>query len=513
MTKGSKVVITNMRQDGNKLTVSENQLRFNREYAIKCEAVGAKARGEATHRFKTVEKASDIKLLVEPDTIGVAETTMFTLTATKQANEDLHCKFFLEVPGSKDIRLDDESRPAVYNKQSEVVETTLKKSVDKPGSQTVKVMAFCSSLDLTAQYVKSESIFLKPKPVEDEAYESIVDEATVGSEQAGKAAEDEIDPAGLLIFASDMNDEQKVSLFTDLTEKLFLKATAGSDAADLAKASQELLDLVPAAAFQTAEAKTRVYTQMANIVKTQLDSEGVDSSEANSLDAATLKMLTEQVSTLVEVLPRSQTNLMKALKVGLLRSALSGAAGEEQTYSTAAFVSKQVRAVRDATDKKTLAHLELASDASSASVTIPDAAMFADKSDIVLQAVLYQDRLTDFAGYKPTVIDIDMYQGGQEESGAPQLKPIRVADLEEEIHVKLPAVAGRDLACAFFNEAASDWEALTCENEPAQEAGFVTCCTDHLTKFALVPAEYFSAVQDAPEQKQPSESGKPVAET
>lgn len=99
VSKGSKVFLNSMRQDKNKLTISENQLRFDREYSIKCEAVGAKARGEASHRFKTVEKASDVKLLVQPGTIGVAETTVFTLTATKQANEDLHCKFFLEIPG------------------------------------------------------------------------------------------------------------------------------------------------------------------------------------------------------------------------------------------------------------------------------------------------------------------------------------------------------------------------------------------------------------------------------
>lgn len=65
--------------------------------------------------------------------------------------------------------------------------------------------------------------------------------------------------------------------------------------------------------------------------------------------------------------------------------------------------------MRDDTSRKTLAHLEIASDATKASVTIPEAAMFADKRDIVLQAVLYEDRLTDFSGYRPTILDIDMY--------------------------------------------------------------------------------------------------------
>ena len=39
----------------------------------------------------------------------------------------------------------------------------------------MKVVAFCQSKDMKAQYTKSESVFLKPKPVEDESYEQIVD--------------------------------------------------------------------------------------------------------------------------------------------------------------------------------------------------------------------------------------------------------------------------------------------------------------------------------------------------
>ena len=215
-------------------------------------------------------------------------------------------------------------------------------------------------------------------------------------------------------------------------------------------------------------------------------------------------MLIEQVSILVEVLPRSQTNLMKAMKIGLLRD-VAKVSGEEQTYSTPTFISKQVRAVRtseDIKEKKTLAHLEITSDAQVASVTIPEAAMFAEMSDVIVQAVLYEDQLTDFAGYKPLVMDIEMYQGEDEKFTA-----IKVADLEEEIHVKLPVVAEQTLACAFFNEDVGDWESLKCENEVAAEEGFITCCTDHLTRFALVPAEYLEIVQKVQElEKSPVET-------
>lgn len=43
------------------------------------------------------------------------------------------------------------------------------------------------------------------------------------------------------------------------------------DSHELAKTSKELLDLIPAAVFETTDAKTRVYTQMANMVKKQLE--------------------------------------------------------------------------------------------------------------------------------------------------------------------------------------------------------------------------------------------------
>jgi len=78
--KGSKVILQDLQQDKNRLIVGENQLRFARQYLFKCSAVSATVRGEASHTVKTVEKASDIKLLITPDTIGIAETTSFSLT-------------------------------------------------------------------------------------------------------------------------------------------------------------------------------------------------------------------------------------------------------------------------------------------------------------------------------------------------------------------------------------------------------------------------------------------------
>jgi hypothetical protein len=156
--------------------------------------------------------------MIEPDTIGVAETTRFTITAEKMANEDLSCRFFQNLDGV-DVRISSETDNYVFSKESESIETTLKKNKNVSGSQTVKILAFCLSKDEKARYTKSIDVFLKPKP------ESTVIETT---EFISNDAESEllniIDPVGLLIFAGDMNDEQRVSLFTDMTEKLFVKS-------------------------------------------------------------------------------------------------------------------------------------------------------------------------------------------------------------------------------------------------------------------------------------------------
>ena len=128
-----------------------------------------------------------------------------------------------------------------------------------------------------------------------------------------------------------------------------------------------------------------------------------------------------------------------------------------------------------------------------ASVTVPEASLFDDFKDIIVQAMLYEDQLTDFAGYKPLVVDIEMYRA-RNNAGKTQVYPIEVRDLDQEIQVRLPAVKDRDLTCAFFNEASADWESLKCENEQASDE-HVTCCTDHLTRFALVPVEYLEIVR------------------
>lgn len=98
-------------------------------------------------------------------------------------------------------------------------------------------MAFCSSQDMKAQYIKSTSVFLKPKPI-DESTEVI----TADEEQE---LESIIDPVGLLIFAGDMNDEQRTILFKDMTEKLFVKSEMESNPLELATITKQIIELIP----------------------------------------------------------------------------------------------------------------------------------------------------------------------------------------------------------------------------------------------------------------------------
>lgn len=329
--KGSQMMLKDMKQEGNKVTIGMNQLRYNREYMIKCNGNNAEVRGEASMRVMTVEKASDIKFTVLPDLIGVSETTVFSMTVEKMANEDLACKFFQELNGA-DIRLDDENRVLTYSKEKEKLEATVKKDKAFVGSQTIKVTAFCASKDLQAQYIKSVDLFIKPKPATAaEQGEAVI----VDDDQDLKSV---VDPVGLLIFGKDMNDEQRVNLFQDMTEKLFVKSQMETNSLELATITKKILELIPSAQFQKDEAEQRIYLQMANVVKRQLNEMGFVNGvvDAVSLKKESLSVLTECVDLLIKQLPRSQTSLINALKVGLLRD-VGQVAGKQQTFTTPSF--------------------------------------------------------------------------------------------------------------------------------------------------------------------------------
>jgi len=69
------------------------------------------------------------------------------------------------------------------------------------------------------------------------------------------------------------------------------------------------------------------------------------------------------------------------------------------------------------------------------------------------------------------------------------VRPIAVRDLETPIFFELPMDQDLSLTCAYLDEVANQWEALKCPGESYGDTT-ATCCTSHLSKFALVPTEY-----------------------
>jgi len=73
----------------------------------------------------------------------------------------------------------------------------------------------------------------------------------------------------------------------------------------------------------------------------------------------------------VQHLPRSQTALINAFKLGLLRD-IAQIDGTEQSFSVPTFSAKQIRRV-DTRGDEILAQLEVTSDANTAAVIVPEA--------------------------------------------------------------------------------------------------------------------------------------------
>ena len=241
-----------------------------------------------------------------------------------------------------------------------------------------------------------------------------------------------------------------------MTQKLFVKSQTYSNAFELATITKKIIELIPNAGFKTDQARDRIYTQMANIVKRQLEVVSKNNLiDAKSMKADSLTLLINSVELLVQKLPASQANLMNSIKVGILRNIADTAAiaNKEQTFKSSSFSASQIRRTDSRTNKSaSLASLKVVSaDSKTATVTIPEASAFAKFNDIIVQAVLFKDQLTDFAGYKPLVLDVTMYSG-MTNSGDIMISPIKISDLDQEIKIGLPIVSDRKLTCAFFDE-------------------------------------------------------------
>ena len=130
------------------------------------------------------------------------------------------------------------------------------------------------------------------------------------------------------------------------------------------------------------------------MVKRQLAEIGVSQDtvvDAQSLKSETLALLIDSVDMLVQYLPASQTHLMTAVKLGLLRD-VAHLENDSQSFKTSTFSAAQVRRVDSRLDKDIpLAQLTVVTDTNTATVTIPEAYAFEEYADLIVQAVLYKD--------------------------------------------------------------------------------------------------------------------------
>ena len=171
-----------------------------------CQAENALHAGQNSLRIKTQKQQSKISLQVNPTNFGITGTTQFTFTVDKQLQREdagLFCEFFQRLD-NKDVRIDDISRDVDYTRENEEITVIL--YMDKPDSESenIQVQAFCRSEDRSVQYIKTVTIFLKSQV-------EITEEVEVIERQ--KSLSNYIDPRGIAVFGTTMNDNQKIHLF------------------------------------------------------------------------------------------------------------------------------------------------------------------------------------------------------------------------------------------------------------------------------------------------------------
>ena len=74
-------------------------------------------------RIKTQKQQSKVNLQVEPANFGIADTTQFTFTVSKQLEREedgLFCEFFQRL-GDADVRIDDTYRAVEFTNESEEI--------------------------------------------------------------------------------------------------------------------------------------------------------------------------------------------------------------------------------------------------------------------------------------------------------------------------------------------------------------------------------------------------------
>ena len=102
------------------------------------------------------------------------------------------------------MRIDDINREVDYTRENEEIMVILYMEKPDSDSENVQVQAFCKSEDRSVQYIKTVTIFLKSQVEISEEVEVIERETSLSNY---------IDPRGIAVFGSTMNDLQKIHLF------------------------------------------------------------------------------------------------------------------------------------------------------------------------------------------------------------------------------------------------------------------------------------------------------------
>jgi hypothetical protein len=257
--------------------------------------------------------------------------------------------------------------------------------------------------------------------------------------------------------------------------------------------------MIAKAGLQDPQTAQALYSDMAQSIVEQLEGRQSPSMvDANSLSTEAVQKLADAAAMIIKANNAAQPKLMEALEIGMIRASGEIKASEQMEVKTGSFSGSTYRfSTREIAHEGSNARMTVHSSEfrDDAQIIVQDALAFEEYSDVVLSALLYREQAWDFGSdYSPVALEVTAYEAMETANGRSMLvKPIEVANLEEPIMLKIPLDSDVPVTCAYMDEAAKQWKALNCPQETFSDS-VATCCTTHLSKFALVRTEYLDVI-------------------
>ena len=257
--------------------------------------------------------------------------------------------------------------------------------------------------------------------------------------------------------------------------------------------------MIAKAGLQDPQTAQALYSDMAQSIVEQLEGRQSPSMvDANSLSTEAVQKLADAAAMIIKANNAAQPKLMEALEIGMIRASGEIKASEQMEVKTGSFSGSTYRfSTREIAHEGSNARMTVHSSEfrDDAQIIVQDALAFEEYSDVVLSALLYREQAWDFGSdYSPVALEVTAYEAMETANGRSMLvKPIEVANLEEPIMLKIPLDSDVPVTCAYMDEAANQWKALSCPQETYSDS-VATCCTTHLSKFALVRTEYLDVI-------------------